>query len=129
MDKGMITAVQGWLQAIMPSVAGTLIENFPPEELSKLSKTQGVQGPFSLSLKEFRAPVEGVNFYFMFAGDSLMLAVTADIADAKEGFKPELKFDMFFPIADFATSLSDDQHIQQLVDIVLEQYEEAYWRE
>lgn len=39
-----------------------------------------------------------------------------------EGNTTDIGFDMFFPIADFAETIADDEHIQQLVNRVLEQY-------
>lgn len=86
-----------------------------------MGKEEGIHGPVSVKLEEFRAPINAINFYTIVVEDGMMLATTADIKGA-EGNAPEIGFDMFFPIAEFAETIADEEHVQQLVNRVLEQY-------
>jgi len=121
MDDKMIDAVKNWLEAIMPAVVETLVANLTVEALHEMGKEEGIHGPIAVNLEEFRAPITAINFYTMVVEDGMMLATTADIKGAEDN-TPEIGFDMFFPIAEFAESIADEEHVQQLVNQVLEQY-------
>lgn len=121
MDDKMIDAVKNWLEAIMPTVVETLVANLTVEALHEMSKEEGIHGPIAVNLEEFRAPITAINFYTMVVEDGMMLATTADIKGAEDN-TPEIAFDMFFPIADFAETIADKEHVQQLVNKVLELY-------
>lgn len=121
MDDKMINAVKNWLEAIMPAVVETLVANLTVEALHEMDKEEGIHGPITVNLEEFRAPITAINFYTMVVEDGMMLATTADIKGA-EGNTPEIGFDMFFPIEEFSETIADEKHVQQLVNRVLEQY-------
>ena len=121
MDDKMINAVKNWLEAIMPAVVETLVDGLPVEELHEMGKVEGIHGPFKVNLGESDAPITAINFYAMVVEDGMMLATTADIKGAEEN-TPEIGFDMFFPITEFAQTITDEEHVQQLVNLVLEQY-------
>ena len=121
MDDKMIDAVKNWLEAIMPAVVETLVANLTVEALHEIGKEKSVHGPIAVNLEEFRAPINAINFYTIVVEDGMMLATTADIKGAEEN-TPEIGFDMFFPIAEFAKTVADEEHVQQLVNRVLEQY-------
>lgn len=121
MDDKMIDAVKNWLEAIMPAVVETLVANLTVEALHEMGKEEGIHGPIAVNLEEFRAPITAINFYMMVVDEGMMLATTADIKGA-EDHTPEIGFDMFFPIAEFAETVADEEHVQQLVNRVLEQY-------
>ena len=123
MDEKMINAVKQWLEAIMPAVVETLTNILPEDALREMGNEEGVHGPVSVDLEEFRAPITAIDFYVVVVEDTLLLATAARIKDCDE--KPNLSFDMFFTIADFATTIADDEHVGQLVDTVLEQYKSA----
>lgn len=121
MDDKMINAVKNWLEAIMPAVVETLVANLTVEALHEMGKEKGIHGPIAVNLEEFRAPITAINFYTMVVDDGMMLATTADIKGAEDKTS-EIGFDMFFPIAEFAETIADEEHVQQLVNRVLEQY-------
>lgn len=121
MDDKMIDAVKNWLEAIMPAVVETLVANLTVEALHEMGKEEGIHGPIAINLEEFRAPITAINFYTMVVENGMMLATTADIKGAEDK-TPEIGFEMFFPIAEFAESIADEGHVQQLVNRVLEQY-------
>ena len=121
MDDKMIDAVKNWLEAIMPAVVETLVTNLTVEALHEMGKEEGIHGPIAVNLEEFRAPITAINFYTIVVEDGMMLATTADIKGAEDN-TPEIGFDMFFPIAKFAATIADEEHAQQLVIKVLEQY-------
>lgn len=121
MEDRMINAVKSWLEAIMPAVVETLVANLTEEALHEMGKEEGIHGPIAINLEEFRAHITAINFYTMVVKDGMMLATTADIK-GEEGNTPEIGFDMFFPIAEFAATIADEEHVQQLVNRVLEQY-------
>ena len=126
MNKKKTAALQGWLEAIMPDVVGTFVDGCSAEKLSEFAQEGGVHGPFSINLRSLKAPVESIDFYFMFAGGSAMLAVSSTIAGAPEGYTPQLNFDLFFPdLSSYADTLASDANIQKLVTTVMEQYKEA----
>ena len=120
MDDKMIDAVKNWLEAIMPAVVETLVANLTEEALHEMGKEEGIHGPIAVNLEEFRAPITAINFYTMVVEDGMMLATTADIKGAEDN-TPEIGFDMFFPIAEFAETVADEEHVQELVNRVLEQ--------
>lgn len=122
MDDKMINAVKNWLEAIMPAVVETLVANLTEEALHNMGKEEGIHGPISVNLEEFRAPITAINFYTMVVEDGMMLATTADIKGAEDN-TPEIGFDMFFPIAEFAENVADEEHVQELVNKVLKLYE------
>lgn len=124
MDDKMTDAVKNWLEVIMPAVVETLVANLTVEALHKMGKEEGIHGPIAVNLEEFRAPITAINFYTMVVEDGMMLATTADIKGAEDN-TPEIGFDMFFPIAEFAETIADEEHVQQLVNRVLEQYKEV----
>ncbi len=121
MDDKMIDAVKNWLEAIMPAVVETLVANLTVEALHEMGKEEGIHGPIAINLEEFRAPITAINFYTMVVEDGMMLATTADIKGAEDN-TPEIAFDMFFPIAEFAETIMDEEYVQQLVNKVLELY-------
>ena len=121
MDDKMIDAVKNWLEAIMPAVVKTLVANLTVEALHEMGKEKGIHGPIALNLEEFRAPITAVIFHTMVVEDGMMLATTADIKGA-ENNTPEIGFDMFFPIAEFAETIADEEHVLLLVNRMLEQY-------
>lgn len=121
----MITAVQNWLNAIMPAVVETLIGSLTEETLREMAKDEGIHGPVDVDLEEFRAPIKAIKFYTMVVDDGLMLATDATIDSASDDVEPQLSFDMFFPISKFAELISDEEHIQQLVDHVMELYKKV----
>ena len=86
-----------------------------------MGKEKGIHGPIALNLEEFRAPITAVIFHTMVVEDGMMLATTADIKGA-ENNTPEIGFDMFFPIAEFAETIADEEHVLLLVNRMLEQY-------
>lgn len=92
------------------------------ETLQEKGKVECIQIAFNL--KEFRAPITTINFYTMVVEDGIMLATTADIKGAERN-TPEIGFDMFFPIAEFAETIANEEHVQQLVNRVLEQFKKA----
>ena len=120
MDEKMINAVKQWLEAIMPAVVETLANILPEDALREMGNEEGVHGPVSVDLEEFGAPITAIDFYVVVVEDTLLLATAAKIKDCDE--KPKLAFDMFFTIADFATTIADDKHVSQLADTVLGQY-------
>lgn len=122
MDEKMINAVKNWLEAIMPAVVETLVANLTEEALHEMGKEEGIHGPISVNLEEFRAPITAINFYTMVVHEGMMLATTADIKGAEDN-APEIGFDMFFPITEFAKSIADEEHVQQLANKVLKLYE------
>lgn len=121
MDDKMINAVKNWLEAIMPAVVETLVANLTVEALHEMGKEKGIHGPIAVNLEEFRAHITAINFYTMVVDDGMMLATTADIKGAEDKTS-EIGSDMFFPIAEFAETIADEEHVQQLVNRVLEQY-------
>lgn len=121
MDDKMINAVKNWLEAIMPAVVETLVANLTVEVLHEMGKEEGIHGPIAVNLEEFRAPITAINFYTMVVDEGMMLATTADIKGAEDK-TPEIGFDMFFPISEFAESIAEEEHVQQLVNRVLELY-------
>lgn len=121
MDDKKINAVKNWLETIMPAVVETLVANLTEEALHKMGKEEGIHGPIIVNLEEFRAPITAIKFYTMVVDDGMMLATTADIKGT-EGNTPEIGFDMFFPVAKFAETISDEEHVQQLVSRVMVQY-------
>ena len=122
MEDRMIIAVQNWLNAIMPAVVETLVATLTEETLREMAKEEGIHGPVDIDLEEFRAPIKAIKFYTIVVNDGLMLATDATIDGASADAEPQLSFDMFFPISKFAESISDEEHIQQLVDHVMELY-------
>ena len=124
MDDKMINAVKNWLEAIMPAVVETLVANLTVEALHEMGKEKGIHGPIAVNLEEFRAPITAINFYTMVVEDGMMLATTADIKGAEDN-TPEIGFDMFFPITEFAATIADEEHVQQLATQVLEQYKKV----
>lgn len=120
MDEKMIDAVKQWLDAVMPAVAETVANTFTEEKLREMGKEEGVHGPMTVNLEEFRAPITALNFYVVVVEDTLLMAVTTKVKDVDDS--PSLSFDMFFTIADFATTITDDEHVSQLADTVLGQY-------
>lgn len=120
----MINAVKNWLETIMLAVVETLVANLSVEALHEMGKEEGIHGPIAVNLEEFRAPITAINFYTMVVEDGMMLATTADIKGAEDK-TPEIGFDMFFPIAEFAETVADEEHVQQLVTRVLEQYKKV----
>lgn len=124
MDDKKINAVKNWLEAIMPAVVETLVANLTEEALHEMGKEEGIHGPIAVNLEEFRAPITAINFYTMVVDEGMMLATTAYIKGA-ENNAPEIGFDMFFPIAEFAETIADEEHVQQLVNRVLEQYKKV----
>lgn len=124
MDDKMIDAVKNWLEAIMPAVVETLVASLTVEALHEMGKEEGIHGPIAINLEEFRAPITAINFYTMVVEDGMMLATTADIKGAEDN-TPEIGFDMFFPIAEFATTIADKEHVQHLVNRVLELYKKV----
>ena len=118
----MVNAVENWLEKIMPAVVETLSMNWTEEVLHKMGEETGIHGPFSVDLEEFRAPITGINFYAMVVENTMMLAVTADIRNADEGDKPNVKFDMVLPVNGFAAAISDEKNFGKLVSQILEQY-------
>lgn len=121
MDDKMIDAVKNWLEAIMPAVVETLVANLTVEALHEMGKEEGIHGPIVVNLEEFRAPIRAINFYTIVVEDGMMLATTADIKGAEDN-TPEIGFDMFFPIAEFAETIADEEHVLLLVNRMLEQY-------
>ncbi len=121
MEDRMINAVKNWLETIMPAVVETLVVNLTVEALHEMGKEEGIHGPIAINLEEFRAPITAINFYTMVVDEGMMLATTADIKDAEDN-APEIGFDMFFPILEFAESIADEEHVQQLVNRVLDLY-------
>lgn len=124
MDDKMINAVKNWLETIMPAVVETLVTNLTVEALHEMGKEEGIHGPIAVNLEEFRAPITAINFYTMVVEDGMMLATAADIKGAEDN-TPEIGFDMFFPITEFAATIADEGHVQQLVTRVLEQYKKV----
>ena len=124
MDDKIINAVKNWLEAIMPAVAETLVANLTVEALHKMGKEEGIHGPIIINLEEYRAPITAIIFYTMVVEDGMMLATTVDIKGA-EDTTPEIGFDMFFPIAEFAETIANEEHVQQLVNRVLEQFKKV----
>ena len=124
MDDKMIKAVKNWLEAIMPVVVETLVANLTEDVLHDMGKEEDIHGPMAVDLEEYRAPITAINFYTVVVDDGMMLATTVDVKGTKE-IQPEIGFDMFFPIADFAEAITDEEHIQRLVNQVLEQYKRA----
>ena len=124
MDDKMINAVKNWLETIMPAVVETLVTNLTVEALHEMGKEEGIHGPIAVNLEEFRAPITAINFYTMVVEDGMMLATAADIKGAEDN-TPEIGFDMFFPITEFAATIADKGHVQQLVTRVLEQYKKV----
>ena len=124
MDDKMIDAVKNWLETIMPAVVETLVTNLTVEALHEMGKEEGIHGPIAVNLEEFRAPITAINFYTMVVEDGMMLATAADIKGAEDN-TPEIGFDMFFPITEFAATIADEEHVQQLVTRVLEQYKKV----
>lgn len=121
MNDKKINAVKNWLEAIMPAVVETLVANLTVEALHEMGKAEGIHGPITVNLEEFRAPITAIKFYTMVVEDGMMLATTANIKGAEDN-TPEIGFDMFFPVAEFAETIADEEHVQQLVNRVLEQY-------
>ena len=124
MDDKMIDAVKNWLETIMPAVVETLVANLTVEALHEMGKEEGIHGPIAVNLEEFRAPITAINFYTIVVEDGMMLATTADIKGAEDN-TPEIGFDMFFPITEFAATIADEEHVLQLVTRVLEQYKKV----
>lgn len=122
MDNKMMDAVKNWLEAIMPAVVEMLVANLTLDVLCDMGKEQGIHGPISINLEEFRAPITAIHFYTMVVNDGMMLATIAKVKGADEETTPEIGFDMFLPISDFADSIKDEEHQQQLVNRILEQY-------
>ncbi len=127
MNENMINAVKNWLDSVMPMVVDVLAEHLTEETLHEMCKEEGIHGPIMVNLKECQAPISAINFYVLINDDSLMLATTADMTDADEDEDqtPNIEFDMFFTIQEFATSIKDENHIQYLKDRVLELYKKA----
>ena len=121
MDDKMINAVKNWLEAIMPAVVETLVANLTEEALHEMGKEEGIHGPITVNLEEFHAPITAINFYTIVVEDGMMLATTADIKGVEDK-TPEIGFDMFFPIAEFAETIADEEHVLLLVNRMLEQY-------
>lgn len=126
MDDKMIIAVQNWLNAIMPAVVETLITTLSEEVLRDMAKEEGIHGPISVDLEEYRAPITAIKFYAMVVNVGLMLAIDATIVGASRDTEPQLSFDMFFPISKFAESISDEEHIHQLIDHVMRLYKNVF---
>lgn len=124
MTNDLHTAVHRWLTHIMPDVVTTLLRRLTHELLLDISKEEGVHGPYSIDIEELRGPITHINFYVMAVNDTMMLATTATIKDAPEDYTPPLNFDMFFFIEDFPAEIADDEHLQQLVDTLVEQCDE-----
>ncbi len=124
MDDKKINAVKNWLEAIMPAVVETIVANLTVEALHEMGKEEGIHGSIAVNLEVFRAPITAINFYTMVVEDGMMLATTADIKGAEDN-TPEIGFDMFFPITEFAATIADEEHVQQLVTRVLEQYKKV----
>lgn len=123
MEEKKIEAVKRWLEAIMPAVVETLVASLTEEVLHDMGKEEGIHGPIAVNLEEFRAPITAINFYTIVVEDGMMLATTADV-NGKNIF-PGISFDMFFPITDFATSIVNEEHVQQLVDLVFGQFKKT----
>ena len=90
-----------------------------------MGKEKGIHGPIAVNLEEFRAPVTAINFYTIVVNELMMLAATANIKDAHEGYVPDIKFDFAFRIHDFADSISTEENVQNLVNRVIVIYKEA----
>ncbi len=125
MEEKMINAVKSWLETIMPAVVETLITNLTEEVLCDMGKEQGIHGPIVINLEEFRAPITAIHFFVMVIDDGMMLATNATIKGASDNITPEIGFDMFFPISDFAESIADEGHVSQMINRVLELYIKA----
>lgn len=125
MEEKRIEAVRRWLEVIMPAVVETLVASLTVEVLRDMSKEEGIHGPVAVNLEEFHAPITAINFYAIVENDGMMLATTATIYGANESSGPEIAFDMFFPIIDFSESITDAEHLQQLVNRVLELYKKS----
>ena len=121
----MINAVKNWLEAIIPAVVETLVASLTENMLHEMSKEEGIHGPITVNLEEFRAPVTAINFYTIVANDLMMLATTANIKDAHEGYLPDIKFDFVFRLPDFAESISVEENVKKLVNRLTEIYKEA----
>lgn len=105
----------------MPTITESLAGNLTMEMLTKMSKTEGVQGPFFINLKEYGAPITAINFYFLIVEKTMMMATTADIEGAPENNKPELKFNHFFTFDDFHTAVMEEDCQNQIIDTLMEQ--------
>ena len=125
MEEKMINAVKNWLESIMPAVVGTLVIALTEDALYEMGKEEGIHGPIAVNLEEFRAPVTAINFYTIVVNDLMMLAATANIKDAHEGYSPDIKFDFLFRIPDFAVSVSVEENVKKLVNRIIEIFKEA----
>lgn len=125
MEEEMINAVKNWLESIMPAVVEMLVAALTEDSLYEMGKEEGIHGPIAVNLEEFRAPVTAINFYTIVVNDLMMLAATAIIKEAHEGYSPDIKFDFVFRIPDFAESVSTEENMQKLVNRVIEIYTET----
>ena len=121
MEK-LVSAVKNWLAHIMPDVAYTLVSVLTPDVLADIAKETAVHGPYSVDIEELRGPITSIDFYVMVAEDTMLMAVAAIMRDAQENATPQLTFDMLFDVSDFAKTFTDEQHVQELVDKILEQF-------
>lgn len=119
----MTESIKKWLESIMPTVVGAIVEYLTEETLFAFGVEEGIHGPITINLEEFHAPITAINYYVIVVGDGMMLATAAVFEGQEEGCGPDIEFDMFFPISEFATSFFEEESIQQMIDRVIRQYE------
>ena len=49
MNNNFKNAVQGWLEAIMPSVAAAIADVLTPEALRECAKEEAIHGPYTIN--------------------------------------------------------------------------------
>ena len=128
MDNEFKSAVKGWLEAIMPSVAATIAEVLTPETLRECAKEEAIHGPYSIDIDEFEGPVTAIAFHVMVVNEMAMVAVNGTIRD-NEDFSSEMKFDMLFSCDELSEKIQDEEHLATIVDDLLTQVENGYREE
>lgn len=123
--ENLINTVQKWLTHIMPDVVNTLLLQLTPETLAYLAKEPAVHGPYAIDIEHLRGPITSIDFYVMAVEDTMMLAVTPTLREVPEDDEARLSFDMLFTQEEFATTIINEEHLQKLVEDVLEQYKDA----
>lgn len=122
MANDMQTAVHRWLTQIMPNVAYTLTQSLSIEDFLEMAKEKAIHGPFRINIEELRGPITHINFHFMVVPPIMMMATTATFRD--NDITPPISFDTVFDINTFHTEINDPTHLQQLVDTLINQYQQ-----
>ena len=116
------------LETAMPLAVAALLGSLNMEAFHEMSLTEGVHGPIAINIEDWELPINAICFYLMVnerseTDGTIVLAARPRIKDENGEFRESFGYRFSTVLHyDNIRALTDEQHIRQLVDEVIEQY-------